>query len=328
MTGDSAGMDVRHLRADDIPQVAALWNEAVQAEGQTGELLSEAGFDAITQDENFLPSGAVVAEEGGQLLGFGMGYVQRTDPRREGGIESMPGRLAGIAVRPDRWRQGVGRRLLIAVEDALRSEGKSEAGLEVFRQPLLLARRLYLDSGPYRFFLACGYQPVGHELVVRNDLHSFELRDEIKRRRERLEADGVQFGVSQASERGDLLDFMARHFPGGWHTSIERATASDPPARVMIARLHGRIVGFMGPFSPPRDDGRASFGSPGVQAEFRGRGIGKVLINLGLDELKRAGGTYAEYGTGVMNPARFIYFDSGAELRGVYCCHLRKRLSA
>jgi ribosomal protein S18 acetylase RimI-like enzyme len=319
-------MHVRPLRADDVPQVAALWNEAAQAEGHTGQLLSEAELEALTEDENFLPSGAVVAEEDGRLLGFGMGYVQRTDARREGGVALMPGRLAGIAVRPERWREGIGRRLLIAVEDALRSEGKSEAGLEVFRQPLLLARRLYLDSGPYRFFLACGYQPVGHELVVRNDLHSFELRNEIKRRRERLEAEGVQFRFSQASERADLLDFMARHFPGGWHASIERATASDPPARVMIATLHGQILGFMGPFSPPRDDGRASFGSPGVAAEFRGRGIGKVLINLGLDELKRAGGSYAEYSTGVTNTARFIYFDSGAQLRGVCCCHLRKRL--
>ena len=83
-------------------------------------------------------------------------------------------------------------------------------------------------------------------------------------------------------------------------------------------------MGFMGPFGVGEPGEPGNFGSPGVAPDFRGRGIGKVMFNLGLDHLKQAGAGETSYNTGVRNPARHIYFDSGAEVVDIYCCDFRK----
>lgn len=244
----------------------------------------------------------------------------------EGNLEAKPGRLAGLAVRPDCWRQGIGRALLKAVEAALRKEGKSAVAFSCYGMPISLVHHIYVDSGPYRFLLKLGYRPLGHELGLRNELSTFRLGEDIKRRRRELYERGFTFQWYEPALRGNLLQFMARHFPGGWHTSIQRATDREPPAKILLALTSDRIVGFIGPFHVGAPGQPGSFGSPGVDPDFRRRGIGTVLFHLGLDYLKNAGASATSYGTGVTNPARFMYFRAGAQLTSVYCCNFHKEL--
>ena len=319
---------VSALERGQAAEVSALWNEAVEAQGEGYEqhALTAERLDEITRDDNYLPSGAVVATDGGETVGFALGYVQTVDYRREGNLEAMPARLAGIAVKPGRWRQGIGCKLLEAVEGALAQEGKTEVAFETWRMPVWLLRGPYLDTGPYRFLLACGYRPLGHGLLLRNDLDQFELTDEMKSRRDSLFREGVDYKFYEPADRDELLEFMARHFSGGWHLAIERATEAHEAPKILMALADGQIVGFMGPFHLAGAGQPGHFGSPGVAADFRGRGIGKVMFHLGLDYLKNAGASETSYSTGVTNSARFIYFDSGAELVSIFCTHFHKRL--
>ena len=321
-------MRICTLEQGQIADVAALWNEAVQAQGEGYQehRLSAERLAEITRDENFLPSGALVATDHGRAVGFALGYVQKVDFRRVGNLEGMPGRLAGIAVEPGHWRQGIGSKLLEAVEVALAQAGKTAVSFEAFRMPVCLLRGACVDTGPYRFLRACGYRPLAHELRLRNDLEQFELTAEIKERREKLCREGVEYRFYEPEDREELLAFMNRHFAGGWHVSIKRATEGPSPAKVLMALADGRIVGFMGPFHVSGRGEPGYFGSPGVAPDFRGRGIGKVMLHLGLDYLKSAGVSETTYGTGVTNPARFIYFDSGAELVSSFCSNFHKSL--
>ena len=317
------------LRKDRVPEVVALWNEAVTAQGQGYEqhTLAESRLEAIIGDPNSLPSGAILAEQEGKLVGFALGYVQTVDFRGEGGLDAMPGRLAGLAVKPDQWRKGIGRALLGEVERVLSRQGKSAISFESYRMPIHLARVFYLDTGPYRFMISCGYRPKEHALCFRNELSDFELSDEIEQRRERLAGEGIEVRWYEPQDRPDLLAFMKRCFPGGWFTVIKGATEASPPRTVLIAVARGRVVGFVGPFwLPPDPSGRAGFGSPGVDPEFRGRGIGAVLFHLSLDFLKSSGARFTDYSTGISNPARFMYFKSGAALTAIACSTFHKAL--
>ena len=317
------------LKEGQYAEVVALWNEAVEAQGEGYEehRLSAERLAEIASDDNFLPSGALVAMESDEVVGFALGYVQTVDFHREGNLEAKPGRLAGVAVKPGCWREGIGRKLLEVVEAILMLEGKTAVAFETFSMPISLVRGPYLDSGPYRFLLACGYRPLGHELLLRNDLVHFGLTGEIRERRDRLAREGIEYRLCEAADHDELLAFMARHFPGAWHTSVQRATEGLDPRPVLLALAGGEIAGFMGPFSIGQPGEQGHFGSPGVAPEFRGHGIGKVMFNLGLDHLKQAGANETSYSTGVANPARFIYFDSGAEVVNVFCCHLHKPLA-
>lgn len=322
-------MQISALHNDQIEEACAVWNEAAEAQGEGYEdnQLSSEHLLQITEDENFMPTAALVITEGGEVIGFAVGYIQTVDFRKEGDLEAKPARLAGVAIARQRWRQGIGRELLQAVEAVVAGQ-KDAIAHETYGMPLSLVRRIYLDSGPYRFLSACGYRPVHHELLLRNDLQKFQLTDEISRRRDNLEGQGVEYRFYQPEDRSELLDFMVRCFPGGWYASIERATEDSEDARVLMAIAEGKIVGFMGPLWVIEAGEAGGFGSPGVDPDFRGRGIGKVMFNLGLDYLKKAGAAHTTYGTGVTNPARFIYFDSGAELVNIFCSNFRKILRA
>jgi ribosomal protein S18 acetylase RimI-like enzyme len=85
--------------------------------------------------------------------------------------------------------------------------------------------------------------------------------------------------------------------------------------------MHSRFY-----FTTDARTGWGSFGSPGVASAFRQRGIGTVLWHMGLDHLRRSGCRFAEYGTGLNNPAQHLYFHSGATLMGIGCEEMLKRL--
>jgi ribosomal protein S18 acetylase RimI-like enzyme len=316
------------LRREHAAEVVDLWNEAVAAQGQGYEqhTLTTSRLQAIMGDPNHLPSGALVAQDEGELIGFAVGYVQTVDFRGEGDLGGKPGRLAGVAVKPSRWRKGIGRALLCEVENVLARRGKSAVSFETYRMPFHLAPRFYLDSGPYRFMVSCGYHPKDHALCFRNELDAFALSDDIKRRRERLASEGIEVRWYAPQDRSDLQSFMKRCFPGGWFTAIKNATESPRPAKILVAVARGRIVGFMGQFWPPDASGRGGFGSPGVDPEFRGRGLGTVIFHLGLEYLKSAGARSTDYSTGVTNAARFMYFKSGAKLTAIACSNFHKAL--
>ena len=333
--------EVKILRMErsEIPQVVDLWNNAIQAQGEGYErhIQSCERLERITNDPNFLPEGALTAKQGGELVGFALGYVQTVDFLGTGDLEKIPGRLAGMAVRPDKWRQGIGRRLLKSVEKVLVEKGKLEVSFPVYhKMPIALVRSIHLDSGSYYFLKACGYEDFSHGLVFHNDFTHFRLQDWVIQRRERLKEEAVKFRWYQPEDRSELLKFMKRCFPGAWYTIIETAVRAQSLPKILLALASGRIVGFVGPlgvkerrrfyFSTDSRAGWGGFGSPGVDPAFRQRGIGTVLWHLGFDHLKRAGATFTEYGTGLVNPAQFLYFHSGARLIEISCNDMRKSL--
>jgi len=335
----ASAVQILQMERVEIPQVVDLWNEAIRAPGEGYERHAQSSerVERIFDDPNFLPEGALVARQRGELVGFALGYVQTADFLGTGSLESTAGRLAGIAVRPDRWRQGIGRSLLRAIEDVLAENGKSAVSFSVYHaMPLALVRSIHLDSGPYHFLRASGYADIGHELVFYNDIAQFELQDWVIERRERLEGEGITFRWYGPQDRSELLEFMTREFAAVWQGIIKVALTSQGPPEILLALASGQIVGFIGPFDV-RERGRfyfttdsragwGSFGSPGVASALRRRGIGTVLWHLGLDHLRRSGVRFTEYGTDLDNPARVMYLQSGARLMEVGCVELRKSL--
>jgi GNAT superfamily N-acetyltransferase len=330
---------ISQMERSEIPQVVELWNHAIEVQGQGYErhVQSTQRLEKIMEDQNFLREGALTAKQDGELVGFILGYVQTVDYLGEGGTDKIPARLSGVAVRPDKWRQGIGRQLLSSLEEVLASKGKPEVSFPVHhKMPLVLVRSIHLDSGPFFFLKACGYEDFGHELVFHNDISKFELANWVIERRERLEREGFSFRWYQPSDRAELLPFMERCFWPAWYAIIETATGGETVPKIMLAFKGDQIVGFIGPFDVGERrfyfsvDARSNwggFGSPGVDPDFRQYGLGTVLWHWGFDYLKRAGAKFTEYGTDLINPAQHLYFHSGATLIEICCKDMRRRLN-
>jgi len=329
---------VSQMERGDIPQVADLWNAAIRAQGEGYErhVQTPERLERIADDQNFLPEGALIARQDGELLGFALGYIQTVDYLGVGDLAKIPARLSGVAVRPDRWRQGIGTKLLSTLEAILASKGKSEINIPVHHEmPLVLVRSIHLDSGPYYFLKANGYDDLRHGLVFHNDIANFELRGDVKERKRRLQEEGFEFRWYQPEDRTALLEMVERCFSAAWYAIIEAAVSAEQLPKIMLAFASGKMVGFIGPFSVGERTfyfstdsrvGWGSFGSPGVDPDFRKRGVGTVLWHLGFDYLKRCGAKFTEYGTGLVNPAQHLYFHSGATLIEISCDCMQKQL--
>lgn len=110
--------------------------------------------------------------------------------------------------------------------------------------------------------------------------------------------DGVTIRRPRAYERAHLRRFITTHFTEGWADEADTGFAHLPPS-VLIATVGGaagaksaRIVGF----ACYDCTARGFFGPTGVDAEQRGRGIGKALLLATLHAMREHGYVYGIIG--------------------------------
>jgi len=128
----------------DAPAMAALWRAAVQAR-RAGLDLSEAEALDASRTLNDPETFSMLAKVGGVLIGTALGMPARDD---DGRGPSIPGlcHITMVAVAPDWWGRGVGRRLISALLGAIREHGYTDAQLWTERSNTR-ARRLYDGFG-------------------------------------------------------------------------------------------------------------------------------------------------------------------------------------
>ena len=154
----------------------------------------------------------------------------------------------------------------------------------------------------------------------------FVLRDKIMEIRERLKREGIEIKYYEDRYKDSFSKLMEDDFQWWWYGEYGPNLERDKPLPVLIAvdEHKDRVVGFIG-FVAVGANKRAGF-SPGVDPEYRKRGIGKVLVNLWAREVKEMGAEESLISTGIENyPAQRIYFDMGYEKLGEFCCELVKR---
>lgn len=93
-------------------------------------------------------------------------------------------------------------------------------------------------------------------------------------------------------DESKFLDFLRENFPGSWH----RQFANRIPRKqvvlnnVLVLKQAEQIIGFAGPFDIP-ESGVAALGiGIGLKEEFRGKGLGNIILFRSLDMIKTKGG--------------------------------------
>ena len=119
-------MRVRALRPDDRESLLALWNRSAPLDSLTPELLHE----KVWGDPAFDADLAIVADEAGELVGFGMGVLWPTPDVLRGSIK-----LLGVA--PEHRRQGLGGGLVEPVQCITQGHPRTWNPLENHRVQLL-----------------------------------------------------------------------------------------------------------------------------------------------------------------------------------------------
>jgi ribosomal protein S18 acetylase RimI-like enzyme len=140
-------VNIRRASSDDRETLYALWDEWIEQESPIPFWVEGAREGTRTGIDNSLSSGcAVIAEEGGEVLGFACGLMQ--------GLRI--GDLTELYVRPNARRRAIARELVRAVVAELRERGSAFVTGGV--APENLAAR--------RFYEKAGFRPVEIRLVA------------------------------------------------------------------------------------------------------------------------------------------------------------------
>lgn len=332
-------MLIRSLRQTDIPSVLRLWNDCVQA----GEVLyypltAEYFTRKFMENEGCEPDHLLVAEEDGRVTGLIHGVPPETF---RGG---KPGNAYLTLLLVDReWRRrGVGRALLSALEDRLRSRGAETLFISSIN-PVNLDWRipgtpghdhnnmpgLDAECAGAGFFARCGFACRYREVAMYIDLASFRMSPQIPGIREKLRTEGICTGPYDAAwdcEFDRMCDGVGSDY---WRDVLRTEIAAHkthapnadsrfwadgiPPSgpRTLLAAVHeGRIVGFTGPVDRQKS-GRGWFTGICTDPAYGRRGIATVLFSLLMAEFQREGAAFSTLFTGADNPARKIYEQAG-----------------
>ncbi|WP_297475112.1 ribosomal protein S18-alanine N-acetyltransferase [Thermococcus sp.] len=138
-----AMVSIRPARLFDIPEVVRIERASFNEEYPRGIFLT-------FLESN--PDTFLVAEYGGRVIGYVMGYLR----------PDMEGHIMSIAVDPEYRRNGIGTALLTEVIERLINEGARYIGLEV-RVSNERAIRLYESLGFRRIKRIMGYYADGED---------------------------------------------------------------------------------------------------------------------------------------------------------------------
>jgi ribosomal protein S18 acetylase RimI-like enzyme len=323
-------VDIRTFRPEDAGGMVRLWNDALREDKADRPwyaeevALSDDRFARMAANPNFDPEGVFLAFDEGGLLGFGRGVIKRVPAYEGEKLEELPGYLEGLVVKPSCRGKGVGTRLLRNVEDYIEAAGKDAVAITRYRAAVA-GTYVLPDTPEYDFLTARGYRPTSREMRLRLMFEEFVLKDEILKTEERLRQEGIAIRDYEDRDRESFARLMEAHFQGWWHYSYRPNLERERPLPVRVAVDRGRVVGFIG-FVSVSAAGRAGF-SPGVDPEYRKRGIGKALVHLWARDVKALGAKDSVISVGVGNdPARTIYLGMGYRSLGEFCPVWRKDL--
>lgn len=102
---------------------------------------------------------------------------------------------------------------------------------------------------------------------------------------------GIHYRQPLGSEVDWIVQWVGDRFSAGWRSEVAVALSRRPP-RGLIAVQEGELLGFA------CYDAAALglFGPMAVAEPYRGRGIGRLLLQLTLEQMRAAGYAYAVIG--------------------------------
>jgi mycothiol synthase len=298
---------IRTYRPGDEEAVVALWNRALPADGIDVDRFCR----KVLADPNFDPEGALVAEEGGEPVGFLLALARRS-PLAGVDLEPREGWITVFFVDPERRRRGHGSRLL---EAALRFLAGRRVSVSPYA-PNYFWPGVDPDAYPeaMEFLERRGFRRLYGCAAMDRRLVGYAVPEEVRRLQRSLEDQGFRFHHLEPRFVTGLLDFNARHFHPDWARAVREAIARGAPFdRFLLATRGGRVAGYCtyGTYDHVPD----RFGPFGVDPDLRGMGLGKVLLHGCLDEMRRKGFHDAWFlWTGEDDPAGRLYRRAGFEV--------------
>lgn len=266
-----------HTFIEDILQC---WNSTLQYDLITKERF----IDLVLLDDNFQADLMKLAIVDDRCIGFCYG-VKRKIPYLERGLESHRGWISIMAVCQEYQHQGIGRQLVNEVEKALAQKGATQITLCAYSPNYFTPGIDIRYQSGISFFEKMGYRYTSQAVSMQRDLWDYVLPEKTQQKIEVLRQEGIRFIAYQEKYLCQLLDFLLENFGSGWKRNALMAMQKKEAEKTIILCVdqNDHILGFV----MRKIDGHdARFGPIGVKEELRSKGLGGVLLDVMMQDMK------------------------------------------
>lgn len=194
--------------------------------------------------------------------------------------------LTLLMVHPDYQKQGIGTKLLQDVEKFVKENGYQELYLG-FHSGQCLFQGVPVRDGEngYEFFQKNGYEEIKWSVDLVMFLKDYDYENTLKL----INAPDLSTIVFRYAQKEDAerLEEAVKEVDEDWCQYV------TPESPTLLVEEHGEIMGFecvnTGGFKSPGSPDLicGAVGCVGVVPKFRKRGIGKVMVAYGTNELKK-----------------------------------------
>jgi len=262
----------------------SLWNKCLTADPISIEQLR---FKMLF-DENFDEELCQIAIKDNHLIGICYG-VKRKFPYLERGLQKEKAWISFIIVDPKYQRQGIGSTLLDRCEKLFISRDTKEIIVAMYSPNYFFSGvNTEVYKGACLFFEKHGYNKTEQHFAMSKDLTNFELSSETQNKLNELNKKGYHFELFSYKYSHELLQFALKEFGAGWKRNCLLGMQSNRADKVttLVLDKDNKIVGFS---TRMIDNDPTRFGPIGVAESVRNEGIGGVLFDISMLNMKKQG---------------------------------------
>ena len=266
-------------------------------------------------DLNFDENGFFVAEENGEVIGFIQAIIRKIPVDVGGSLNEDEAYLniIGLKYKKD-IRGGLGHELVKKAEKYIAQFGKRNIFMSHYT-PNYLYQGINTEYTDYiELFKSAGYDDSIRNASISIDLFKYKRPKEIDELKKRAEQEGFIF----THLKPEYIPSLMRFWSPGWNHRFRRLINETMDfEKVNIIVYKDEVVGcnvFGDPYSSEE-----RFGPYGVNGDFRGKGLGQILLHDCLTEMKNRGLQRAwAQSTPIASSATHVYEKAGFIRTGEY----------
>jgi len=276
---------VRTYQGGDEKGIVAAWQESLPYDPINLELFRS----KVLLDPNFDPEGAIVAvNDNNQVIGFTLALVRRL-PMYKDDLELENGWITVFFVQPNYRKQGIGSKMFEKAKEFVYKKGRKYIFFSSYAPNYFLPgidEKTYPEG--YNFLLKQGFVKLYSPVAMDRSLLDFTIPEEVKQLRERRGKEGFRFLLAEDRHLFELIELANTVFNPDWGRAIREGILRGlPMEQILVAEKDNKIVGFClyGAYEGIRE----RFGPFGVDPSMQGLGLGKILLNQCLFEMRCKG---------------------------------------
>jgi mycothiol synthase len=267
-------MIIRPYQGTDEGELLAAWNASMTADPLSADLFRT----KVLLDPNFIPANLPVAVSDGRVVGFVLSVVRQV-PHFLQGMESENAWVTAFGVLPANRRQGIGQALFEYIAERFTNDGRKTLDISTYVPNYFVPG---VDVNAYPGTIAflenqIGFNTLYQAISMGVDLTGFQVPVEIDDLDHQLKQEhDIVVRPFTAVDLPELMPFITEHFGWEWYRHAQEYLlqyfgGSSQQICFLVARRAGEIVGYC-------QQRGERFGPFGVAPEYRGMGIGRVLL--------------------------------------------------